>query len=367
MDFRYSKWDERLIQNANFLRGLYSLYSRLLLMTDGNVDEALRALEELGERFGFFHSKFTIDDFKKNLKDQDAIREVNGKHVLTGKGERMIRQDSLDRIFASLAKDSAGEHRVPRTGQGGERITETRPYVFGDSVTDIDFLSSVRNSVRRQRGDWSGEGLDLSEDDLEVFETEHLSSCATVLLIDVSHSMILYGEDRITPAKQAALALAELILTRYPKDSLHVVLFGDDAWEVKIRDIPYASVGPFHTNTRAALQLAQRILAGQKHVNKQIFMITDGKPSAIHEGGRLYKNAFGLDPRIVNKTLDEAVQCRRKRIAITTFMVTQDPYLVRFVERFTQLNKGRAYYADLENLGSFLFVDYNQNRKRRVT
>jgi len=187
-----------------------------------------------------------------------------------------------------------------------------------------------------------------------------------VLLIDVSHSMILYGEDRITPAKQAALALAELILTRYPKDSLHVVLFGDDAWEVKIRDIPYASVGPYHTNTKAALQLGQRILARQKHVNKQIFMITDGKPSAIHENGRLYKNAFGLDPKIVNKTLDEAVQCRRKRIAITTFMVTQDPYLVRFVERFTQLNKGRAYFADLENLGSYLFVDYNQNRRKRV-
>jgi uncharacterized protein with von Willebrand factor type A (vWA) domain len=365
VDFRYSKWDERLIKNVNFLRNLLSLYNRLLLMTDGNVDEALRALEELGERFGFFNSEFTPEDFRKHLLESDAVQEVSGKHVLTRRGERMIRQDSLDRIFTALAKDSTGDHRVPRTGAGGDRITETRPYVFGDSISDIDFVSSVRNSVRRQRGEW-GEGLSLTEDDLEVFETEHSSSCATVLLIDVSHSMILYGEDRITPAKQAALALAELILTRYPKDSLHVVLFGDDAWEVKIRDIPYASVGPYHTNTKAALQLGQRILARQKHVNKQIFMITDGKPSAIHENGRLYKNAFGLDPKIVNKTLDEAVQCRRKRIAITTFMVTQDPYLVRFVERFTQLNKGRAYFADLENLGSYLFVDYNQNRRKRV-
>ncbi len=365
MDFRYSKWDERLIKNVDFLRNLLSLYNRLLLMTDGNVDEALRALEELGERFGFFNPEFTPEDFRKHLLESEAVQEVNGKHVLTRRGERMIRQDSLDRIFTALAKDSTGDHRVPRTGAGGDRITETRPYVFGDSISDIDFVSSVRNSVRRQRGEW-GEGLNLTEDDLEVFETEHSSSCATVLLIDVSHSMILYGEDRITPAKQAALALAELILTRYPKDSLHVVLFGDDAWEVKIRDIPYASVGPYHTNTKAALQLGQRILARQKHVNKQIFMITDGKPSAIHENGRLYKNAFGLDPKIVNKTLDEAVQCRRKRIAITTFMVTQDPYLVRFVERFTQLNKGRAYFADLENLGSYLFVDYNQNRRKRV-
>jgi uncharacterized protein with von Willebrand factor type A (vWA) domain len=367
MDFRYSRWDERLVQNLNLVKNLLSLYNRLLLMTDGDVDEALRAMEELGGRFGFFNEKFSIEDFKKHLRDQDAISEKGGRHVLTRKGERMIRKESLEQIFRSLAKDSAGEHRVPRTGAGGEKVAETRPYRFGDPVSDIDFLSSVRNTMRRRRGSWGDEGLDLSEEDLEVYETEHLSSCATVLLIDVSHSMILYGEDRITPAKQAALALSELILTRYPKDSLSVVLFGDDAWEVKIHDIPYASVGPYHTNTRAGLQLAQKILARQKRVNRQIFMITDGKPSAIFEGGRLYKNAFGLDPRIVNKTLDEAVACRRKRIPITTFMVTQDPYLVRFVERFTQLNKGRAYYADLESLGSFLFVDYNQNRRRRVS
>ncbi|HKQ18866.1 MAG TPA: VWA domain-containing protein [Candidatus Eisenbacteria bacterium] len=366
MDFRYARWDERMVQNLTFFKNLLSLYHRLLLMTDGNVEEALRALEELGDRFGFFNEKFSLDDFKKRLKDEDAIQEVDGRPVLTRKGERMIRKDSLDRVFGSLVKDSAGEHRVPRTGQGGERITETRPYAFGDSVSDIDFLSSVRNSMRRQRGTWGEEGMNLSEDDLEVFESEHLSSCATVLLIDVSHSMILYGEDRITPAKQAALALAELITTRYPKDSLSVVLFGDDAWEVKLKDLPYVSVGPFHTNTKAGLQLAQQILARQKHVNKQVFMITDGKPSAIFENGRFYKNAFGLDPKIVNKTLDEAVQCRRKRIPITTFMVTQDPYLVRFVERFTQLNKGRAYFSDLENLGSYLFVDFAQNRRRRV-
>ena len=366
MDFRYSRWDERLVSNLNLLKNLLSLYNRLLLMTDGDVDEALRALEDLGERFGFFHDKFSIEDFKKHLKEQEAIQESGGRHVLTRKGERMIRKDSLDQIFRSLAKDSAGEHRVPRVGAGGEKIADTRPYQFGDAVSDIDFISSVRNTMRRTRGSRGEEGLDLSEEDLEVYETEHLSSCATVLLIDVSHSMILYGEDRITPAKQAALALSELILTRYPKDSLSVVLFGDDAWEVKIRDIPYTSVGPYHTNTKAGLVLAQKILARQKRVNRQIFMITDGKPSAIFEGGRLYKNAFGLDPRIVNKTLDEAVACRRKRIPITTFMVTQDPYLVRFIERFTQLNRGRAYYADLESLGSFLFVDYDQNRRRRV-
>ncbi len=366
MDFRYSQWDDTMLRDMNFLKNLLSLYNRLLLMTDGNVDEALQAMEELGERFGFFNEKFTLEDFKKRLREQDAIRDVDGKTVLTRTGERMIRKDSLERIFSDLARDSAGEHRVPRTGSGGEKISETRPYAFGDSIADIDFLSSVRNSMRRAGGEPGADGSSLSEEDLEVFETESLSSCATVVLIDVSHSMILYGEDRITPAKQAALALSELIMTRYPKDSIAVALFGDDAWEVKVRDIPYASVGPYHTNTKAGLQLAQKILGRQKHVNKQIFMITDGKPSAIHENGRLYKNAFGLDPKIVNKTLDEAVQCRRKKIPVTTFMVTQDPYLVRFVERFTQLNKGRAYYSDLDSLGSYLFVDYSQNRRRRV-
>ena len=193
---------------------------------------------------------------------------------------------------------------------------------------------------------------------------EHQSACATVLMIDVSHSMILYGEDRITPAKQAALALSELILTRYPKDSLSVVLFGDDAWEVKIRDIPYVSVGPYHTNTKAGLQLAQKLLARQKHVNKQIFMITDGKPSAIFENGRFYKNAFGLDPRIVNKTMDEAVACRRKRIPITTFMIATDPALVDFVDTLTKVARGRAYYASPTDLASFVFRDYIRNRKK---
>ncbi len=255
-----------------------------------------------------------------------------------------------------------GEHRTPHAGVGGERLPETRPYAFGDSPMDLDFVRSTHNALTHS----SLDDLQFKEEDLEVYETEHHTSCATVLLLDLSHSMILYGEDRITPAKRVALALTDLILTRYPKDSLDIVTFGDEAKEISIAQLPYVKVGPFHTNTKAGLARAQQILRRRKHVNKQIFMITDGKPSAIHEGGRLYKNAFGLDPRIVNKTLDEAVQCRRKRIAITTFMVTQDPFLVRFVERFTQLNKGRAYYADLENLGSFLFVDYNQNRKRRV-
>jgi uncharacterized protein with von Willebrand factor type A (vWA) domain len=185
-------------------------------------------------------------------------------------------------------------------------------------------------------------------------------------MIDISHSMILYGEDRITPAKQVALALSELISTRFPKDYLSLVTFGDEAELVSINELPFLTVGPYHTNTKAGLQLARNLLRKHGNANKQIFMVTDGKPSAIFDGnGRLYKNSFGLDPKIVNKTLDEAVACRREHIPITTFMVARDPYLINFVEELTKANQGRAYYSSLNNLGEFVFVDYIRNRKKK--
>jgi uncharacterized protein with von Willebrand factor type A (vWA) domain len=229
-------------------------------------------------------------------------------------------------------------------------------------VNDIDFTRSIRNAV-------TNHGLDsfqINEDDLEVYQREQATSCATVMLVDISHSMILYGEDRITPAKKVAMALAEFIQTRFPKDTLEVGVFGDDAKLVSTRDLPYINVGPYHTNTKAGLELAQKVLNSKRQVNKQIFMITDGKPSAIFEGGFIYKNPFGLDPKIVNQTINEAVQCRRKGILITTFMITSDNYLKDFVDRMTRANKGRAYYASLDNLGSFILNDYVKNRKKRV-
>jgi Ca-activated chloride channel homolog len=199
-----------------------------------------------------------------------------------------------------------------------------------------------------------------------VFEQEHLSSCATVLMVDISHSMILYGEDRITPAKKIALALSQLIQTRYPRDTLDVVLFGDDAVRVPQRELMKIQAGPYHTNTRAGLQVARQILESRRGVNKQIFMITDGKPSAIREFGRLYKNPFGLDPKIVNKTLEEAVQCRRKRISITTFMLATDYPLLDFVRRLTALNHGRIYETDPQNVGAYVFRDFVRNRRKRL-
>ncbi|HEX6178560.1 MAG TPA: VWA domain-containing protein, partial [Thermoanaerobaculia bacterium] len=187
-----------------------------------------------------------------------------------------------------------------------------------------------------------------------------------VVMIDISHSMILYGEDRITPAKKVALALTELILTKYPKDSIDVLLFGDEATEVPISEIPYVKVGPFHTNTKAGLELAQRILRRHKHNNKQIFMITDGKPSALFEGGRLYTNSFGLDMKIVNRTLEEADRCRRAGIPITTFMLATDPLLVNFVEQLSQINRGRAFYSSPDRLGEYILADYIRNRRKFV-
>jgi uncharacterized protein with von Willebrand factor type A (vWA) domain len=272
-----------------------------------------------------------------------------------------MRRESLNQIFTSLKKGGFGQHATPHAGDGGERLPETRPWRFGDEIAGLDFQRTMHNSLVR-----SGLEMRLAEEDFELNETEHTTLCATVLMVDVSHSMILYGEDRITPAKKVAMALAELIQTRYPKDDLNVILFGDDAREVPVRDLPFIGAGPFHTNTRAGLQLAQKILRRKKHPNKQIFMITDGKASAITERGRLYKNPFGMDPKIVNMTLQEAAVARRNKVVITTFMLTKDPTLVDFVNRLTRVNHGRAYFSSCDNLGESLFVDYIRNRKKRV-
>ncbi|NUO83950.1 VWA domain-containing protein, partial [candidate division KSB1 bacterium] len=344
---------------------LMRLFSQLLVQSDGDVGQALQWLTQLDQRHRLFDNEpgQGLGDFIEWLKQQGYIEEIDRQFRLTQKGGKRIRQDSLNQIFSSLRKSPlSGQHNLPQSGEGIERLSETKAYRFGDSPTNLDFTSTLNNAIKRD----GIERINITEDDLEVYETEHLTTCATVLMIDVSHSMVLYGEDRITPAKNVALALSELILTKYPKDSLHVVLFGDDAVEVKVGDIPFVTVGPFHTNTKAGLQLARQILKRKRNVSKQVFMITDGKPSAIFEYGRIYKNPFGLDRKIVNKTLDEAVMCRREKITITTFMIARDPWLVQFVNDMTQANRGRAYFSSLNKLGEYVFVDYIRNRKRNV-
>ncbi|MFQ5630464.1 MAG: hypothetical protein ACE5I1_16960, partial [bacterium] len=256
MIFRYSEWREKPnIQQGN-LEDLLRLFNQLLVQANGDVQQALTWLTYLDERHDIFSDEpgQGLGDFIDWLKEQGYLRENQaGNFEVTSKGNRRIRQDSLDRIFSSLRKAPGGEHPTRDTGHGIERQSETRPFRLGDAPTNIDFSSSISNAIKRAGLD----DLSLNEDDLEVYETDHLASCATVLAIDISHSMILYGEDRITPAKNVALALSQLILTRYPKDKLHVVIFGDEAGQVDVEDIPFIKVGPYHTNTKAALELSR--------------------------------------------------------------------------------------------------------------
>jgi uncharacterized protein with von Willebrand factor type A (vWA) domain len=220
---------------------------------------------------------------------------------------------------------------------------------------------SIRNAqINHGLGDFM-----LTEGDLEVYDTEYKTQTSTVLMIDISHSMILYGEDRITPAKKVAMALAELITTKYPKDTLDIIVFGNDAWQIQIKDLPYLKVGPYHTNTVAGLELSMDLLRRRKNRNKQIFMITDGKPTCLKQGIKYYKNSFGLDNKILNKTLTLAAQCRRLNVPVTTFMIASDPYLQRFVRKFTEVNNGNAYYSSLKGLGHLIFEDYRRNRRKR--
>lgn len=364
MLYRYTKWDERITRQMT-MKSLSKLFTHLLTQSSGDVEKALDWMEYLGDKYGFFNDELTIDDFKKFLEEEQFVRtnDKTQQFELTSRGEQKIRSDAFEEIFSSLKRDNlGGGHRVSNTGAGGEILPETRKYEFGDVANDIDYTRSIQNAVRNHGLD----SFDFKQDDVEVYQREQSTSCATMLLVDISHSMILYGEDRITPAKKVAMALAEFIQTRYPKDSLDVAVFGDDAQLVSQRDLPFISVGPYHTNTKAGLELATKVLSSRRHINKQIFMITDGKPSAINEGGFIYKNPFGLDPKIVNQTINAAVQCRRKGIVITTFMITSDPYLKDFVDKLTLANKGRAYYANLDNLGSFIFTDYLKNRKRTL-
>lgn len=370
MHFRYEKWEERYkASRGSVFQKLLDLFEQLIIISGGDVSQALSWLTELDRDYNLTgepdnEDGYSIGDFIQDLKDRGYIDYDDNKKeiVITHKTERNLRQKSLREIFSSLKKGGLGSHKTNYTGKGIEQEPEVRPWQFGDDAHDIDNVATIMNALSHSHID----DLSLEEDDLIVHETDHYTSVATALLIDLSHSMILYGEDRITPAKKVAMALSELVLNQYEKDSLDIIAFGNDAWPVKIKDLPYLNVGPFHTNTQAALELARHLLQRRKYANKQIFMITDGKPSAMLHNGRLYKNSFGLDRRIVNKVLDEAVKCRREKIPITTFMIARDPYLQNFVRELTEANMGRAYYASLDNLGDYVFEDYIKNRRKKI-
>lgn len=369
MHFKYYKWDDRFFSGGRSpFDTLWNLFQQLLTISSGDVTQALQWLTELDKQYNItdqFEENYSLSDFIDDLKDRGYIEQdlQSGNISITRKTERSIRQKSLEEIFRNLDKGALGNHKTHHSGKGLERQPETRKWSPGDDIGQIDSVGTMLNMLHHS----SLDRFELEEDDLSVYETDHYSSVATVLLIDISHSMILYGEDRITPAKKVAMALSELIMTSYAKDSLDIVVFGNEAWEVKVDDLPYLKVGPYHTNTKQGLERARHILQRKKYANKQIFMITDGKPSCMFENGKLYKNSFGLDRKIVNKVLDEAVKCRRDHIDITTFMIASDPYLQSFVREMTEANKGKAYFASLDDLGGYIFEDYIRNRKRNIT
>lgn len=369
MRFKYQQWDERFSKGMGKspFDTLWDLFQELLTIASGDVSQALKWLTDLDNEYGItdqFEDGYGLGDFVEELEERGYIEtDVDSNTVvITRKTERSLRKKSLEEVFRNLKKGGTGGHKTNFSGRGLERQPETRPWQPGEDISHIDSVGTMMNMLRHS----SIDQFNLQEDDLRVHDTDHHTSVATVLLIDLSHSMILYGEDRITPAKKVAMALSELILNNYSNDSLDIVAFGNEAWKVQIEDLPYLKVGPYHTNTQQALQLARHILQRRKYANKQIFMITDGKPSCIIENGKIYKNSFGLDRKIVNKVLDEAVICRRENIDITTFMIARDPYLQDFVRELSEANKGRAYFASLDELGGYIFEDYIRNRKRRI-
>ncbi|MEQ8577139.1 MAG: hypothetical protein RIC57_04030 [Balneola sp.] len=368
MNFKYTQWDERFGKGGNKspFETLWNLFQELLTISSGDVSQALRWLTELDKEYQIteqFDEDYSLGDFMDDLKDRGYIEKGDQNQiVITKKTERSLRQKSLEEIFKNLKKGSFGSHKTQHSGKGLERQPETRKWNPGSDIGQIDSVGTMLNMLNHS----SIDNVNLQEDDISVYDTDHYTSVSTVLLIDISHSMILYGEDRITPAKKVAMALSELILTSYAKDSLDIIVFGNEAWEISINDLPYLKVGPYHTNTLQGLERARHLLQRKKFSNKQIFMITDGKPSCIIEDGRLYKNSFGLDRKIVNKVLDEAVKCRREQIPITTFMIASDSYLQSFVREMTEANKGKAYFASLDDLGGYIFEDYIQNRRKNV-
>lgn len=368
MHFRYSEWDiNNLSDSDKPFDKLWDLFQQLLTIASGDISQALSWLTDLDKEYNItdqFEEDYSIGDFIEQLKDKGYIKfdDKQNAVVMTRKTERSLRQRSLEEIFKNLHKGGFGGHQTQHSGKGLERQPETRIWNKNDDIGQIDSVGTMMNMLKHS----SLDQFKLEEDDLQVYETDHYTSVATVLLIDLSHSMILYGEDRITPAKKVAMALSELIMTSYEKDTLDIVAFGNEAWQINVEDLPYLKVGPYHTNTKQGLEVARHILQRKKYANKQIFMITDGKPSCMWEHGKLYKNSFGLDRKIVNKVLDEAVKCRRDNITITTFMIASDPYLQSFVREMTEANKGKAYFATLDELGGYIFEDYIKNRKRTV-
>jgi Ca-activated chloride channel family protein len=357
-----------------------------------NLREALRrALEmadlspEMREQLEQLEAEGLMDEFLDKLiarMQEEGLISTDGKPMpgpgeghaddqppgevrfeVTDKSLDFLGFKALRDLLGSLGKASFGRHDTRDMATGIEASGGSRAYEFGDTL-NLDITATLSSAIQRNGLSLP---LELETRDLQVHQCEYQSSCATVVMLDCSHSMILYGEDRFTPAKRVAMALSHLIRTQYPGDSLSLVLFHDSAEQLPISQLPRVRVGPHYTNTCEGLRLAQRILAGQRKDMKQIVMITDGKPSALTlPDGRIYKNAFGLDPMVIAATLEEVSRCRRSGILINTFMLASDYALMQFVQKVTQMCRGKAYFTTPDTLGEYLLADYMANKTRTV-
>ncbi len=334
------------------------------MQADGTMDELIERLIERMQQEELISVDQQQDPSRQSTTPgQTGEAQTNARFEITDKSLDFLGFKTLRDLLGSLGRSSFGRHDTRDLATGIESSGASKPYEFGDTM-NLDITETLSSAIQR-------EGLHLPLNieyrDLQVHQCEYQSSCATVVMLDCSHSMILYGEDRFTPAKKVAMALSHLIRTQYPGDSLSLVLFHDSAEEMPISQLARVKVGPYYTNTREGLRLAQRILQRQRKDMKQIVMITDGKPSALTlEDGRIYKNAFGLDPLVVSQTLEEVSRCKRAGIMINTFMLASDYGLVQFVQKVTAMCKGKAYFTTPQNLGQYLLMDYMSRKMKTI-
>jgi len=360
--YRYTQYqgddEDDLREQAEELMEMLRDY---LFVTDGDVEAAIEMMKESGALGEGEEAEENAQKLMQLLQQAGYVDEEGKVKKLTDKGLRLISEQTLEELLTSIQKSHSGHHETMHKGDGDMLNYESRPMQFGDHL-NMDIPRTFQNAFVR-----NGVHLpvEMEEEDVEIIETEHQSQCATVLMLDISHSMILYGEDRFTPAKKVAMALSHLIRSKYPQDSVNMLLFFDDAKEISVDELMQTQVGPYYTNTKAGLALAQRILSRYSCDNKQIIMITDGKPSAIWHEGEIIRHSW-WDPWIVHETLREAEKCRNRGIKINTFMLARDHTLIQFVQKQTQITKGKAYFTSPHTLGQYLLVDYMNQRRKNV-
>ncbi len=380
--FQRNPWDP----DPNYQQTMQDLYDAIAealinneLVNEQTIEEAMNAEDWMNSKLGE-----SVKELAQRLEQEGYMRPQNGeeqtgpngqgsegdnqdpsqaKFELTNKAIDFLGYKTLKDVLGGAGQSSIGAHETDHQTTGVEAISESKPYEFGDTM-NLDMGETFRNAAKRGITDGR---LNLDYGDLQVMQSDYNSSAATVVMLDCSHSMILYGEDRFTPAKQVALALAHMIHTQYRGDVIKFVLFHNSAEEIPLNKLAQAQVGPYHTNTAEGLRLAQKILKRQNKDMKQIVMITDGKPSAITlPNGRVYKNAYGLDPMVLGETIREVGSCRRQGIQINTFMLARDPELIAFVQRVSQMTKGKAYFTTPHTIGRYVLQDFQARRTKMV-